>query len=116
MFLAIALSGFLCFTVNGMEQETINYIAVSTLTETFPVSYQPHTTIGDLKIKLFESEGVPVYCQKMVALVPSTDWYVDAIADFMATTTDPLPNDLLVNELVKNYGSGVKLALYLQNK
>lgn len=116
MFLAMALSGFLCFSINGMEIDPINCICISTLTETFSLYYQKHTTIGDLKMRLCESQGVPVYCQKIVAVVPSTDWYFSTMADFMATKTDSLGDNLRVEELVENYGPRVKLELYLQNK
>ncbi|RTL07484.1 hypothetical protein EKK58_01910 [Candidatus Dependentiae bacterium] len=125
MFLLMAIIFLTGSMLNGMEhvdndagviERYTEIITVKTLTDSFAMPYNEITTIDYVKQFLYATEGIPTHQQKIIALVPSTDWYFKDIAKLMATSTDPLPDTLTINELVNNYGIGVMLQLYLQKK
>lgn len=102
-----------CMT-QGME-DTQKSIIIKTLKNSFTVFYNNNTTITDIKKCLEQSEGIPVNQQKLLAFVPSTDWYFEPVANFMGTKSDALENDAKISELIEWYGPSISLELYLQS-
>jgi hypothetical protein len=124
MLLPLVVIFFSFCKMQAMEDRTLSaineimlpkHIVINTMTMSFDLPYEHNTTILDIKKKLEGSDGIPIYLQKIIASVPSTDWYFNKIANFMATKSDELGDDSKISEIVENYGPDITLELYLKS-
>ena len=113
MLLPLVVIFFSFCKMQAMEEEQ-KTITIYTMKTSFEIGYGNNTTISEVKKILENSERIPVDQQKLIAVVPATDWYLDQDAKFMATKTEELLNDVKIVELIENYGKGTALDLYLK--
>ena len=105
--------------MQAMEGESNNAsfrqtITIKTMKSSLEIGYGNNTTILNIKQYLEQEKGIPIARQKLIAFVPSTNWFFGLFSHSMATRSDELADNKTINEILENYGAGTTFELYLK--